>query len=62
MVIDAGCLDYKALNDTLRKAEENCKIVGCCGQRFIAAGMSQKNIAIQGIPGNALGEIGRAHV
>lgn len=55
MVIDARGLDYKTLNDTLRKAEKNCRVVGCCGQRFIAAGMSQKNITIQGIPGNALG-------
>ena len=55
MVIDARSLDYKALNDTLRKSEKDCSIVGCCGQRFIAAGMSQKDITIQGIPGNALG-------
>lgn len=63
MVIDAGSLDFRALNDTLRKAEGDCKVVGCCGQRFIAAGMSHKNITIDGVPGNALGAyLNGAHI
>ena len=45
-VIDATNLDYKAVNKTLRTAEKNCIIQGCCGQRFIAAGMSDKNLII----------------
>ena len=55
MYIDARELDYSALNETIRNADESCKINGCIGQRFIASGMSGKNIEINGIPGNALG-------
>jgi glutamate synthase domain-containing protein 3 len=55
MILNVNGLDYKALNEDLRKSESDCSIVGCCGQRFIAAGMSDKNITIDGIPGNALG-------
>lgn len=55
MLLNVKDLDYKDLNDSLRKAERDCSITGCCGQRFIAAGMSDKNIIIDGIPGNALG-------
>uniref|UniRef100_N2ABL4 Glutamate synthase alpha subunit C-terminal domain-containing protein n=1 Tax=Eubacterium plexicaudatum ASF492 TaxID=1235802 RepID=N2ABL4_9FIRM len=53
--IDATNLDYKAVNKALREAETDYIIQGCCGQRFIAAGMSDKNLTIKGIPGNALG-------
>ena len=53
--IDAANLDYKAVNKALREAGNDCIIEGCCGQRFIAAGMSDKNLTINGIPGNALG-------
>ncbi len=53
--IDTKNLDYKSLNESLRKAGRDCKLTDCCGQRFIAAGMSDKNIVIEGIPGNALG-------
>ena len=45
----------KALNEALRKATDDCNISGCCGQRYIAAGMSDKSITVNGIPGNALG-------
>ena len=55
MVIDAKELDYRTLNEHLRKTQEPCHIIGCCGQRFIAAGMSDKEIGIEGVPGNALG-------
>lgn len=55
MLLDVKDLDYKALNDNLRKMQGDCVLKGCCGQRFIAAGMSDKNITIDGIPGNALG-------
>ncbi|MBR4060144.1 MAG: glutamate synthase, partial [Lachnospiraceae bacterium] len=54
-LIDAKNLDYRTLNEELRKADEDCTIEGCCGQRFIAAGMSDKTLIINGIPGNALG-------
>ena len=54
-VINATNLDYKALNEALRGDDRNFIIQGCCGQRFIAAGMSEKNLTINGIPGNSLG-------
>ena len=55
MQIDVTNLNYKAINSALRKADGSCIISGCCGQRFIAAGMTDKNITINGVPGNALG-------
>lgn len=54
-VIDATNLDYRALNDALRKEDDTYTINGCLGQRFIAAGMSGITVTINGIPGNALG-------
>ena len=54
-IIDATDLDYKTLNERLRQTNEDCVIDGCCGQRFIASGMSDKTLTINGIPGNALG-------
>lgn len=53
--IEVADLDYKALNDKFRQIEGDITLLGCCGQRFIAAGMSKKNITIKGVPGNALG-------
>lgn len=54
-IIDAANLDYRTVNEAIRKTSGDCTIEGCCGQRFIAAGMSGKNITINGVPGNALG-------
>lgn len=53
--IDAKELDYAALNEALRQSAGEVEITRCIGQRFIAAGMSDKKITISGIPGNALG-------
>lgn len=55
MLLDAKNLDYKDINDKLRSSDGDIELTGCCGQRFIAAGMSDKSITISGIPGNALG-------
>ena len=55
MIINAKELDYRSLNNKLRVGEQNITIRDCCGQRFIAAGMSDKEITIDGVPGNALG-------
>ena len=55
MLLNVKGLDYKALNEALRQNTKNITIEECCGQRFIAAGMSDKNITINGVPGNALG-------
>ena len=53
--IDASGLDFKALNEKLRQSKADCVIEHCCGQRFLAAGMSQIKLTIEGVPGNALG-------
>ncbi len=54
IVINAQGLGYRELNRELRGGGSECRIAGCCGQRFIAAGMSEKRIDIEGVPGNAL--------
>ena len=53
--INAEGLDHKELNEAIRNAPESCAIENCCGQRFIAAGMSHENLVLKGTPGNALG-------
>lgn len=55
MIIHANELDYHALNEAIRSCPDDCTITGCLGQRFIGAGLSQKQITIHGTPGNALG-------
>ena len=55
MLINANGLDHKVLNEAIRDASGPCTVEQCCGQRFIAAGMADKDIEIHGIPGNALG-------
>ena len=55
MLYAANAVDHKELNDIIRASDGDCRITGCCGQRFIAAGMKDKNIVIDGVPGNALG-------
>lgn len=54
MIINAENMDYKTLNEEIRKADE-CVINNCIGQRFIGSGMRVQKIIINGIPGNALG-------
>lgn len=54
-IIDVKDLDCKEINARLNDAEEECLLTGCLGQRFIATGMADKKIEIEGIPGNALG-------
>lgn len=53
--IEIGGLSYRDLNEKLRSTPGDCKLTGCLGQRFIAAGMADREITIEGIPGNALG-------
>ena len=55
IILDAGQMDHRELNEALRRTEGPCRITGCCGQRFIAAGMGSRRLTIEGIPGNALG-------
>ncbi len=54
-MIQAHGLEHMALNEKIRDVQGDCVIDGCCGQRFIAAGMADKSIVIRGTPGNALG-------
>ena len=55
MNINAKNVDYKDLNEEIRNAQGDCAVSDCLGQRFMAAGMSDKTITVTGIPGNALG-------
>ncbi|MCR5465343.1 MAG: glutamate synthase [Lachnospiraceae bacterium] len=55
MKVDVRNLGYREVNDKLREATGSCKLTGCLGQRFLAAGMSDKKITLEGVPGNALG-------
>ena len=56
MMIDANGMHFQALNRQIREASDpQIVIEHCCGQRYIASGLSGKTIDIRGIPGNALG-------
>ncbi len=55
MVLNANGIEFKELNEKLRGSDNKITVNGCCGQRFIASGMKNKKITIEGIPGNALG-------
>lgn len=56
MRINAAGKHFKILNDEIRAAvEQEIVIDNCEGQRYIGAGMSGKNITINGVPGNDLG-------
>ena len=55
MRIDATNMEYTALNEAVRSSTGDCEIAHCLGQRFIGAGMSEREIIINGVPGNALG-------
>ena len=54
-IIDAQNLEYRMLNDRIRLAGSPCTVVNCCGQRFLAAGLTEREITVHGVPGNALG-------
>lgn len=55
MLINATQMDDTALNQAIRACGEDCRVTGCLGQRFIGAGLSDRSVTVQGIPGNALG-------
>ena len=56
MNINAESLDFQALNATIRETgEKEIVIDHCMGQRYIGAGLSDRQILIHGTPGNALG-------
>ena len=61
--IDATGLDYKELNALLRETTGKCTIQNCCGQRYLADGMADIDLTIDGVPGNALGAyLNGAHI
>ena len=53
--INSEKINYEDLNDLVRNSPEDVEITDCLGQRFIGAGLSDKNLKITGTPGNALG-------
>jgi glutamate synthase domain-containing protein 3 len=55
MKVDVTKLEYREVNEKLRLSGSECTLTGCLGQRFIAAGMADREITIEGTPGNALG-------
>ncbi len=55
MLLNVTELEFNVLNEKLRESEPDITLTGCLGQRFIASGMKDKKITINGIPGNALG-------
>ncbi len=52
--INAEGLEFSELNAIIRESGD-CTVENVLGQRFIAAGMSYRDIKIKGTPGNALG-------
>ena len=54
MNIVANDIDYKLLNDKIRDKGKTITVKNCLGQRFIAAGMNDKNITIEGIGSDAI--------
>ena len=55
MIIQAENLLFKEVNEALRGPDAENTVKGCLGQRFICAGMSDKSVTVEGVPGNALG-------
>lgn len=53
--INAENATFKELNKQIRTSGEDVEISGALGERFIGAGLSDKNLIIKGTPGNALG-------
>ena len=56
MKIDASGMHFAVLNERVRSEKDRyIAIENCIGQRYIAAGLSDKEIVLNGTPGNALG-------
>ena len=53
--ICAEGLGHRELNEAVRAADGPCTVTACRGQRFLAAGTSDRELTVQGVPGNALG-------
>ncbi len=55
VTVDTRGLEFRAINEAVRDSGNEVTLTGCLGQRFICAGMSDVNVTVEGIPGNALG-------
>lgn len=56
MKIDAKDMHFRALNEQVRESRDrNIVIENCNGQRYLGSGSSDREIFIEGVPGNALG-------
>jgi len=53
--IDASGLDHIKINEAIRNSKGDIEIKACLGQRFIGAGLGERRIRLEGVPGNALG-------
>jgi len=53
--ISAKNLDFKELNKQIAAVAGDVRVDECYGQRFLGTGLSGKELAIYGTPGNALG-------
>ena len=61
--INAAKFDHAGINRKIREANGDCELYGCLGERFIAAGLEEGDIRIDGVPGNALGAyLNGAHI
>lgn len=54
-LLNAKALNHKSLNEQIKRLDGDIQLENVLGQRFIAAGLSQKKLDIYGTPGNALG-------
>ncbi|MDR0751933.1 MAG: glutamate synthase [Christensenellaceae bacterium] len=54
MIIDAKNIEYQRLNRMVKDTDEDIVINNCIGQRYIASGLSNRKITINGTPGSAL--------
>ena len=56
MIVNAEGVSYEQLNRKIRECSDKDIIVeNCMGHRYIGAGICEKNIIVQGVPGNAIG-------
>ena len=54
-LLNAKALNHKSMNEQIKRLDGYIQLENVLGQRFIAAGLSQKTLDIHGTPGNALG-------
>ncbi len=45
-IIDATDLGYQMLNERIKNTVGPCAVANCCGQRFLAAGMADREITV----------------